>query len=633
MSSDWLVSIFFLVIGLWLAGGLFSLITQRKPTLSHSLGAISALLASSTLLVMALIAISSGLEVQLSRAGLFLLASFSWHLDPVGGFFLLLIGLGGTLASWYGLGYCQEYPEHKPIGILWFCFNLFLASLALVVTAGNGLLFLLSWEMMSLFSYFLVVFEYDRQNVRKAGYVYLVMTHIGTAFITAAFLLFYKTSGSWEFTHWSQAQLSPGLLTLVFLFGLVGFGTKAGLVPLHIWLPRAHPVAPSHMSALMSGVMVKLAVYGFYRLAWEWLPARPPLFLSLLVLSLGAVSALLAMLFALSCRDLKQLLAFSTIENVGIIFLALGTALTARSLGQAQLAELALGAALLHTLNHTVMKSLAFFGAGAVLYRTHTKNLDELGGLAKLMPWTGVTFFLAVAALSALPPLNGFYGEWQIYRALLQLNSALQPQGAIAVFATLGAVALAFTGALALAALSKAYAGAFLATPRSEKAAHAGEVPASMRLPMALAALLLLVLGLSGPQVYHWLLGQVLAVNSPVPAGSLLLVSGQLLLLGLLLFLGLRILNNLPVRQAPTWGCGIELTPRMEYSASGITMPLAFLFRRWTFAARVEDYLYRPLWDKVMVIVGQLRSVQTGRLQTYLAYMLITLVILLIWVS
>lgn len=559
MSSDWLVSIFFFAIGLWLAGGLLSLITQRKPTLSHRLGAISALLSSSTLLVLALITISSGLEVQLSRAGLFLLASFSWYLDPVGGFFLLLIGLGGTLASWYGLGYCQEYLEHKPIGTLWFCFNLFLASLALVVTAGNGLLFLLSWELMSLFSYFLVVFEYDRQNVRKAGFVYLVMTHIGTAFITAAFLLF--------------------------------------------------------------------------RLAWEWLPAQPPLFLSLLVLSLGAVSALLAMLFALGCRDLKQLLAFSTIENVGIIFLALGTALTARSSGQTQLAELALGAALLHALNHAVMKSLAFFGAGAVLYRTHTKNLDELGGLAKLMPWTGVTFFLAVAALSALPPLNGFYGEWQIYRALLQLNSTLQPQGTIAVFATLAAVALAFTGALALAALSKAYAGAFLATPRSEKAAHASEVPAAMRLPMALAALLLLVLGLSGPQVYHWLLGQVLAVNSPVPAGSLLLVSGQLLLLGLLLFLGLRALNNLPVRQAPTWGCGIELTPRMEYSASGITMPLAFLFRRWTFAARVEDHLYRPLWDKVMVVVGQLRSVQTGRLQTYLAYMLITLVILLIWVN
>jgi hydrogenase-4 component B len=549
--------------------------------------------------------------------------------------------------------------------------------MTLVVLADNGFFFLIVWELMSLFSYFLVVTEHEKTDVRYAGLFYLIMTHVGTAFIMLTFLIFFQAGGSFSFEAFRHPEqpLPEGMRTLAFLLALIGFGTKAGIVPLHVWLPYAHPAAPSHISALMSGVMIKTAIYGLIRVYFDFFGGHFPWWWGFVVLMIGAVSALLGVMYALMEHDLKSLLAYHSVENIGIILLGIGAGMIFQTYGLAEFAALGLLAGLYHTINHAVFKALLFFGAGSLLYATHTRNMEEYGGLLRRMPWTGAFFLIGAVSIAALPPTNGFVSEWLVFQSLF-LSFHL-PSIFLKLILPLAAAMLALTGVLALACFAKAFGISFLALPRSAHARHAAEVPVSMRAGMALLALASIVLGLA-PMVVVPLLDRVVTLFTNVsikskvlaldgwalapvntdfsslspPVLALLLVVLSLLALALVAACG----GLVRTRHYKTWGCGINLTPRMEYTATGFVQPIKRVFstiyqptvkletefleesryfaKRRRFEFHIEPlfqkYLYDPVVAGFTAIAEQLRMIQAGSLHLYLAYIFITLIVLLL---
>lgn len=595
-------------------------------------------------------------------------ADFTLRLDPLSAYFLLVITVLGTAVSLYAPGYLDSEHDAPNLAA---AYNGFLAAMVLVVLADSVFAFLFAWEAMSLLSYLLVIHEHQHAEVRRAGYIYLVMTHVGTAFLVTAFLALFAGTGSLDFASFRTA--APGLPSLtrdlVFLLALVGFSTKAGVIPLHIWLPLAHPAAPSHVSALMSGVMIKTAIYGLLRLGWEF--AGPgPAWWGVLVLTLGAVSAVLGVLYALMEHDLKRLLAYHSVENIGIILMGIGAAFIFSTMGAPILAALALAAGLYHVMNHAVFKGLLFLGAGAVQKATHTRDLERLGGLIHRMPWTAGTFLIGAAAISALPPLNGFASEWLTFQSLLQLGTiASGPAGATGAAAAAGLLAL--TGGLAALCFVKAFGVAFLGVPRSDAASGAREVNRPMLGGMALLAALCFALGLAPTFMLRLLspVTQALLGGTALPPVGLLIVpperSGSLAPLGLLALvttLGVmgmilaRWLGGSPgrTRIAPPWVCGGVLTPTMQYSATALSQPISLVFRGlirpvrkvsrsyaiapyFVTALRHEFsvqpiyawHFYRPAVRGLLWISQQVRVFQSGGLRLYLAYMLATLVAVL----
>jgi hydrogenase-4 component B len=551
----------------------------------------------------------------------------------------------------------------------------------LVVTADNALLFLIVWEAMSLLSYFLVVFEHEKPENVHAGFVYLVMTHVGTAFLVLLFLLFYQQSGSFDFATFRSAtgSLPEITRTLAFVFALIGFGTKAGLVPLHIWLPYAHPAAPSHVSALMSGVMIKTAIYGMLRVFFDFLAPQLVWWWGLVVLMLASISAVLGVLYALMEHDIKKLLAYHSVENNGIILIGVGLAMIFASYQVAPnlipLAALAAMAALYHLINHAVFKGLLFLGAGAVVSQTHTRNIEALGGLIKLMPWTAAFFLIGAVAISALPPLNGFISEWLTFQALLL--GLRVPTLIVKIIVPLSAALLAMSGALAAACFVKAFGITFLALPRSEHAKNAREVPKTMRIGMGLLAGLTVALGLLpifviplldrvtasllgssvGPQVLFNSL--TVAPLNPGIATYAPLGLTFILFFTLPVALGIALLGGaVRLRRAQTWGCGLpQLSSRMEYTATGFSKPIRLIFKNiyqprkqveietdvssyvhkriryeLQIEAPFEKYFYGPLSTLIMRASRGIRQIQTGSINVYLAYIFIALVILLLLV-
>ena len=373
-------------------------------------------------------------------------------------------------------------------------FNLLLLVTTLIFCADNAVFLLIAWELMALFAFVLVVFEHEHPETRRAGVLYFVMSHIGVGCLILGFLLLFQVTGSFRFEdlHNIGAKLSLSQRTAAFFLFFVGFGIKAGVIPLHIWLPAAHPVAPSNISAFMSGVLIKTGIYGMVRVFFDFL-TPPPVFWGLLILAAGSMSALLGVLYALVEHDLKRLLAFHSIENIGIILMGLGASLLFISFHQPALAALALVAGLYHTLNHACFKGLLFLGAGAVLHATGTRNMEELGGLIRRLPWTAFFFLLGAVAISGLPPLNGFVSEWLTYQALLQGFGATQI--AVRLIFPIGGALLALTGALAAACFVKAVGITFLALPRSPHAEKAHEAPRSMLFGMAILGFACVVLG------------------------------------------------------------------------------------------------------------------------------------------
>jgi hydrogenase-4 component B len=587
--------------------------------------------------------------------------TMSLRLDGVGLLFAVLVLAISAPVTLYAIGHRRhDRLAFQGSGVL---FGLFVLSMLGVAVAGDAFTFLIAWETMSLASFALVLADHRRSEVRRAGWVYLVMTHTATACITVAFLLLARHSASLAFDDWAAAAGSIDPLTagLIFTLGLIGFGTKAGMIPLHVWLPRAHPVAASAVSALMSGVMIKFGIYGLVRLGFEWL-APGPAWWGALVIVLGAMSACLGVLYALMQHDLKRLLAYHSVENIGIILLGLGVALAGRSAGADTVVILGLGAALFHVINHAVFKSLLFLGAGSIDSAVGTRELGRLGGLIHRMPATAITFLIGSAAISGLPPLNGFASEWLTMQALLGLGRTLGAS-LVALVPLVAGGALALTAALAVACFVKAFGISFLAMPRSSEAAGAREVGRFELVAMATLAAACVVLGLAAAPVVA-AIGMLLrasvlaapqALSSAAPLGAQLFVPGLALAILTLGALGLglaRLLGPVRIRRGETWVSGRPLHANNQYSAVAFAKPIRLMFadilrpvreidiahRAGTrFVASVhyrshiapvfERYVYRSITDALVVGSHVVRRAQNGSLQTYLAYTFVALLI------
>ncbi|MBI3941978.1 MAG: hydrogenase 4 subunit B, partial [Chloroflexi bacterium] len=504
--------IFVALVLIHLIGAVVVYVVRQASPLARQLNGIFGIAGGVLALILGLIGLGtnlpgSGAMLLLSLEGVIPFAPLAFTLDRLSSFFLLLIAVVGIPVSLYSIDYMREYVSHPGqagvhaynLGFFGAIYQIFILSMILVVLASTTFAFLFLWELMALASYFLVVFEHRNQDTQEAGTVYLIMTHLG---FVALFIGFMLLSGPLTATgvslNFSELRISAMRLPaiqrdIVFLLMFIGFGSKAGMIPLHVWLPLAHPAAPSPVSALMSGVMIKLGIYGLLRITLDLLGGGPGWWGGM-ILVVGGASALYGILYALVDHHLKRLLAYSSVENAGIILLAIGAALVFGSAGNTALATLALTGALFHILNHGVFKSLLFMAAGAVLQATHTLDMESLGGLIKRMPWTALFFLVGSVSIAALPPFNGFVGEWIILQSLL-LSLAVSSQG-IHIFLTLGLGALALTGGLAAAAFVKAFGISFLALPRSAQADQALEAPQLMKWAMAINAALCLLLGL-----------------------------------------------------------------------------------------------------------------------------------------
>ena len=649
---------------LYLAGAAFSLAFRgdggrRLSSWSCAAGSLAGILLAASIL-------SGGESLVISLPQLTPFSGFSFLIDPLAALFIGIIAIVSFPLSIYTLEYAREYSGRANFWMLGTIQNLFILSMVLVVSANNAVLFLVIWEIMSILSYFLVNFEHEKQEANRAGFIYLIMTHAGTAFIMLSFLVMFHFSGSFSFDSFKASAIPPFYQGLAFIFALIGFGTKAGIVPLHVWLPRAHPAAPSNISALMSGVMVKTAIYMMIRVVFGFLGGGYAWW-GLLILAIGTVSALLGVLYAIVEQDIKRLLAYSTVENIGIILMGLGASIIFTSFGNMQLlASIAMTAALLHSLNHALFKSLLFMGAGSILYSTHTKNMEELGGLARTMPVTAIFFFAGIASISALPLFNGFISEWLLLQSLLA--GAATPSLLMKIVLPISGALLALTGGLAALCFAKAFGITFLGNPRSEHAKHAKEAPAKMRLGMGLLALACLAIGIlpaiaiaATDPVTHSLFGtsvmQEIASFSGITLSSFggagisplalmaLLVSAIPLAFGLTALIG----GKTKTRKYGTWDCGFAgLGARHEYSGTAYSQPTRAIFAdiydqkdettvtsgkvtgySLKIGSLFERHLYAPLAYNVLRIAALLQRMQTGSTRTYLIYIFAALVALL----
>ncbi|MFO1352306.1 MAG: hydrogenase 4 subunit B [Gammaproteobacteria bacterium] len=590
-----------------------------------------------------------------------------FRLDALAAFFLVVINLGGVMASLYAIGYGQH--EHAPGRVLPF-FPLFLAGMNLVLLADDAFTFLLSWEFMSLSSWALVVAHHREPANTRAGFVYLLMAGFGTFALLLAFGLLAGAEGGYAFAAIRAAQYAPATAAWVFLLALIGAGSKAGIAPLHAWLPLAHPAAPSHVSALMSGVMTKVALYGLIRIVFDLL-GEPAWWWGEILLVLGGASAALGVLYALLQNDLKVLLAYSTVENIGIIAIGLGLALAFQANGLHTSAALALGAALLHALNHSLFKSALFFGAGAVLAATGERDLERLGGLIHRLPRTAFAFLIACAAISALPPLNGFASEWLTFQAIL-VSPELPQWGLKFSVPAVGAL-LALAAALAATCFVRAFGIAFLGRPRSAQARDAVEVEPSMWMAMGILAALCLLIGI--------LPGLVLDVLAPVvaslgPSATLPLQSGNawwslvplaasrssyngwlvlvfMLVSGWLTAYAIHRWASRETRRGAAWDCGFpNASPLTQYTAGSFSQPIRRAFgtvvfqareivfmpppgdiRPARFEARVKDWIWDSLYAPIARLIGfaaeRLNVLQFLTIRRYLTLTFAALVILL----
>jgi hydrogenase-4 component B len=655
------------------AGALLPLL-PRSPRLVRLVTAGGAIVGSTGGLIAAVSVLTAGTPVRHAFPGMVAAAGgVAIGLDALGALFLALVAAGGLVAAVYGVSYTAEYDNRRSLRVFGLMLNVFLFGMSLVVCAANVFTFLLAWELMAVASYFLVMTESEHPDTREAGLWYAAMTHLGFVLLLPMFLLMAPAAGATSFSDLraGAAALPETARSVVFLLALLAFGSKAGAIPLHVWLPRAHPAAPSHISALMSGVMIKLGIYGFLRVAVDLLGAGPPWWGGV-VLLVGAVSALGGVLYALTENDLKRLLAYSSVENVGIVLLGLGAGLVLQSYGLHRLALAGFSAALLHTINHAAFKALLFLGAGNVLQQTHTRNMEQMGGLARGMPFTSALFLTGSAAAAALPPLNGFASEWLVFQALLSGSHIPTPVAAIGTPLAIGVLAL--TSGLAAACFVKAFGISFLAMPRSEPSARAREPHWSALAAMMALAAGCVALGLISPHAVaglNHIAGTVMAPAAGASAvaadrvwlvapGNLAQVSPALMAVLVLAVVMIAVAavraRGLRLRYADTWGCGrIRQTSRMEYTSSAFAEPLRRIFtelyrpsedlsitmhpasryvvRSITYTTSVvpwfERGLYQPVIGGVRAAAAQVRRLQAGSVHLYLLYVTAALLVAL----
>jgi formate hydrogenlyase subunit 3/multisubunit Na+/H+ antiporter MnhD subunit len=590
-----------------------------------------------------------------------------FRVDALAAFFLIVVNLGGAAASLYSIGYGRH--ESAPLRVLPF-FPVFLAGMNLVVLADDAFSFLLAWEFMSLSSWALVMAHHHDEENRRAGYIYLVMASFGTLCLLLAFGLLAGPEGGYAFASIRAAVPSPTLAALVLILALVGAGSKAGLVPLHVWLPLAHPAAPSPVSALMSGVMTKVAIYGFLRILFD-LIGPPAWWWSVLVIALGGLTAVLGVLYAMMQQDLKRLLAYSTVENIGIIFIGIGLALAFRANAMEWAAALAITAALLHVLNHMLFKSLLFFGAGAVLSATGLRDIEQLGGLIRRMPVTSFAFLVGSAAISALPPLNGFVSEWLTFQAIL-LSPEIPQWGLKLMIPAVGGL-LALSATLAGACFVRAFGITFLGRPRAPAAETAKEVDHFSLVAMILLALCCLLAGILpglvidfiGPIVKQ-LVGGAMPRQEEVAWLSIVpIAESRSSYNGLLVFLfialstsitvfGIHRLASRAVRRSAAWDCGFPLaSPLAQYSGSSFAQPIRRVFGALVFQARekidmpppgdtrparlqvtvsdlIWEFFYAHVADAVMATADRLNHLQFLTIRKYLSLVFVALIFLLL---
>lgn len=670
-------SFIFLILFL-LAGAFGALLFAKNKNLSNMFACASASVASIFGIIAALNVILTGKSLILSMPELIPYFTINFIVDNLAAYFILVISTIAIAASIYAIEYAKEYFEKYNIGILGFLYNLFVLSLFLVVSAGNIFWFLIVWELMSVSSYFLVIYEYDKKENQKAGFLYFIMTHIGAALITLAFLILYKYSGSLDFTDMNNigGAIPDAAKNAIFLLAFLGFGSKAGIIPLHIWLPAAHPAAPSHVSSLMSGVMLKIAIYGFIRVIFSFLGASV-LWWGILVIIVATVSAILGVLYALTEHDIKRLLAFHSVENIGIILIGVGGAMIFSSLELNSLAAIALIGGLFHVFNHAIFKGLLFLGAGSVIKSTHTRNMEDLGGLIKSMPYTALFFLIGAISISALPPFNGFASEWLVFQSLFA-SIAISELSLKILFAIIIAV-LALTSALAAACFVKAFSITFLANPRSHHAENVTEAGWPIKTAMGLLAALCITFGIYPFPIINLLNGisGELLQNPIIPnitdSNTLFITPFQngfssfspiwiaILILGIIpiAFILEKILGGkLKKRVYGTWDCGSTLNPRMQYTATAFSKPIQMIFKNiYRSYEKVETnyyndgtkyfmkqmkyevelnevyekYLYSPIANTIVFLSKKMLHIQYGNVNIYLLYIFITLIVLLMF--
>ena len=657
---------FLTAILLLLLSGLVAAVTSRFDV-GHRVGQFGAIIGSVLGLVPAIRVLWGG-----ESEGVFGIwhmpgGTLHFQIDAVSAFFLLSVFGLSIVTALYGRSYLSATDGGHSSAGSWFHLNLLTASMALVIGAHDGLLFLLAWEIMALSPFFLVIFDDRKVASRHAAWTYLAATHLGTAFLLVLFVLLGTLAGTSDFDGYGAALRGHATLSsVIFALALIGFGSKAGIVPAHVWLPEAHPAAPSHASALMSGSMIKVGIYGIIRILiilgtprawWGWA-----------LIAVGATSGVLGVLFALAQHDLKRLLAYHSVENIGIILLGIGVGVLGLATGISSLAVIGFAAGLLHVLNHCIFKGLLFLGAGAVQHAARTLDLEELGGLMKRMKWTASAFLIGSVAIVGLPPLNGFVSEFLLFTS--GLVAVVNPLAQIAAAGLAVFVVMGLISGLAAACFAKAFGIVFLGSPRSSEASGAHEAARPMVAAMALLALLCILIGLAAPAVAAGLAGVVAAAtglspdvvhNQLAPATGALtgvvVVSAILIAVGALAWLLLtRRLAGAAMRRGPVWGCGYLFpSSRMQYTASSFAQPLVSQFHLFVRNHEVlkppEGYfpgtasyssdsgdpflqlLFAPTFRWFDRMASRLKVIQHGHIHVYVLYVAATLIALLIWES
>jgi len=552
----------------------------------------------------------------------------------------------------------MEYKKHYSVKYMLFLIILFVASMIGVVFSDNAIKFLVFWEVMSISSFFLVIYEYMNKENLKAGIFYFIMTHISGLFLMIMFAFLYKYTSSFDFNDIVKYSMnfSSKQKYIIFILALGGFGAKMGIVPLHAWLPKAHPTAPSNVSALMSGVMLKVALYGFIRVTFIFLTAAP-LICGVMVLIIGTVTAIFSILNALLQNNIKKLLAYSSAENIGLIFAALGISMILRYYNLNMVASLALTAALLHCLNHAIFKSLLFLNAGSVLYATGTKNMDELGGLHKYMKFTAICTFIGTCAISAVPPFNGFASEILILRSFIEAITAVSNIWIIILIFSC-AIIVALTSGAAFYATVKSFGITFLGKPRTEKAENVKIIPLSMNIGQGILAVLTIITGVFSPYIIRQISYYTNNLFNSTQKSLNFKNESEIIAFTLVLICITFMLyifnkwNSLNKKQEinDTWACGYKGDkPYIQYTGSGFVQPAAKIFGPFANYSKkvnlketihisqmtsdiVEDYLYKPSLKVVDFLTTKILKINYGKIQLHIFYIFISIIIALVLV-
>ncbi|MGB7401440.1 MAG: proton-conducting transporter membrane subunit [Arcobacter sp.] len=637
---------------LYLIGCVISLLLYKQNRIAGKVGFSISAIASAYAVIYFLMNLGQTSSFSMFES---LLYSPTFILNPLGNFFSFVVSLVSLASSVYAIQYSQEYENKGSLAVMASMFNAFILSMLLLISSSDVFWFIIFWECMTVISAYLICFN-DSKASLKAIMIYLGIAHIGAMCITAAFLLLASQSGSLEFSSFENVTLSPVMASVIFILAFIGFGSKAGMFPMHVWLPKAHPAAPTNVSALMSGVMIKIAIFGIIKFCL-WLPVME--WWGLLIITVGAISAILGVLYALVQHDYKALLAYHSVENIGIILLGIGTGVYGIAANMPSLAAVGFLAGLYHILNHATFKGLLFLGAGSVLYSTHTKDMDALGGLARKMPLTAFAFLIGSLSITAIPPLNGFISEWFTYQGMIQ--GALSEYVSSRVVFTISIIALALTGALAIMCFVKVYSVIFGGVPRDEKIFQkAKEVPITMVIGMFILVAGCVAFGLGANVVVENIMLVIssfsktynatngIIVTSPIgsivsPVLIAVVIAVSLLLP--LLIVKLSKANKSKPRLTDPWACGFKYDSRMQMTASPFTGDLRRLLN-WLYKSETKvidqgyfkpviyethakdvwwSYLYEPVIKLTLNTAKYVAKMQNGNVNAYSLYILLAL--------